>query len=128
MNLRNLFSGLFGRGEPPKSEPSSLRNKPGGTAMIRGLPGRYGSEVLNGRVVITARLGAEGLWEIEPSQTWVVTAPLKDDKGATGNPGDICRTVAIADGCLVPLRDPGEDATDQTLSWLPIPGKVKETA
>lgn len=25
------------------------------------------------------------------------------------------------DSCLRPLRDPGEDAQDETLTWLPVP-------
>lgn len=29
---------------------------------------------------------------------------------------------------LKPIRDPGEDARDETLEWLPVPSKEKETA
>jgi hypothetical protein len=29
----------------------------------------------------------------------------------------------VADSALRPIRDPGEDATDQTLEWLPVPTK-----
>lgn len=28
---------------------------------------------------------------------------------------------AFNDCCLRPIRDPGEDATDETLLWLPVP-------
>jgi hypothetical protein len=31
--------------------------------------------------------------------------------------------LAIADECLRPIRDPGEDARDETLNWLPVPQK-----
>lgn len=29
---------------------------------------------------------------------------------------------------LKPLRDPGDDAKDETLEWLPVPSKEKENA
>ena len=28
---------------------------------------------------------------------------------------------AVYDGVLRPIRDPGEDAQDETLSWVPVP-------
>ena len=28
---------------------------------------------------------------------------------------------AVQDSCLCPLRDPGDDAVDETLLWLPVP-------
>lgn len=34
----------------------------------------------------------------------------------------------IIDAFLRPIRDPGEDAKDQTLEWLPSPSKQKEIA
>lgn len=54
----------------------------------------------------------EPRWRVEPlSRTlpkWV--APECDDKH------------------LRPIRDPGEDAVDETLLWLPSPSRTKETA
>ncbi len=35
---------------------------------------------------------------------------------------------SIHDECLRPIRDPGDDATDETLQWLPTPSKETETA
>lgn len=32
------------------------------------------------------------------------------------------------DAYLRPLRDPGEDARDETLTWLPVPSTTKESA
>lgn len=32
------------------------------------------------------------------------------------------------DAWLRPIRDPGDDATDETLQWLPVPLREKETA
>jgi hypothetical protein len=34
----------------------------------------------------------------------------------------------FADRRLRPIRDPGEDATDETLLWLPVPTKQTESA
>lgn len=31
------------------------------------------------------------------------------------------------DSVLRPIRDPGEDATDETLTWLPVPSRERET-
>lgn len=36
--------------------------------------------------------------------------------------------LAINDSWLRPIRDPGEDARDETLLWLPVPSTVKEVA
>jgi len=35
---------------------------------------------------------------------------------------------AIYDGALRPIRDPGDDAQDETLLWLPTPSRERETA
>jgi len=32
-------------------------------------------------------------------------------------------TLFVPDSCLRPIRDPGDDATDETLEWLPVPTK-----
>lgn len=40
--------------------------------------------------------------------------------------GDGTRAEAVADDCLRPLKDPGEDARDETLSWLDIPTQQGE--
>ena len=37
--------------------------------------------------------------------------------------GSRSRYAAIQDSALRPIRDPGEDAQDETLSWLPVPEK-----
>jgi hypothetical protein len=33
----------------------------------------------------------------------------------------------VADDCLRPIRDPGDDAQDETLSWLPVPSREEVT-
>jgi hypothetical protein len=35
---------------------------------------------------------------------------------------------AIADCCLRPIRDPGDDARDESLSWLPVPSREEVSA
>lgn len=35
---------------------------------------------------------------------------------------------AAIDDHLRPIRDPGDDAQDETLQWLPVPSTVKEAA
>ena len=37
--------------------------------------------------------------------------------------GDRYIEMPMPDDCLRPLRDPGDDAADQTLEWLPSPTK-----
>lgn len=36
--------------------------------------------------------------------------------------------IVWADEVLRPIRDPGDDATDETLTWLPVPSRERETA
>ncbi len=50
---------------------------------------------------------------------WLIDPPLADPAD-----GKVLRHAA--DASLRPIRDPGEDATDETLLWVPSP--VKETA
>lgn len=45
----------------------------------------------------------------------------------TPNHYDSGQPVAFADDTLRPIRDPGEDARDETLSWLPVPSTEKVT-
>lgn len=44
-------------------------------------------------------------------------------------PDNTLRSISVADDeWLKPIRDPGEDATDETLTWLPVPSRERETA
>ncbi len=38
--------------------------------------------------------------------------------------GDWHREGWVRQSSLRPIRDPGDDATDETLTWLPVPGKA----
>jgi hypothetical protein len=64
------------------------------------------------------------IWEQNVSgPVWLVEAigsPLKWNSA-----GNVIRR-AINDVCLRPIRDPGEDAKDETLSWLDVPQKNKQ--
>lgn len=52
---------------------------------------------------------------------WVLEKPLRSWRGDVMEPLYTC-----ADCSLRPIRDPGDDARDETLNWLPVP--VKESA
>jgi hypothetical protein len=41
-----------------------------------------------------------------------------------GGGSRLARYAASPDINLTPIRDPGEGATDETLLWLPVPGKA----
>jgi hypothetical protein len=78
-----------------------------------------------GRVVTCVRLAAIGElemlgWRLDVGPVWVI------DRGVLTNHG---RLVPLAaDSYLCPLRDPGEDAKDETLQWKEVPTKQKEPA
>lgn len=38
------------------------------------------------------------------------------------------REVSVPDDALRPIRDPGDDAKDETLSWLPVPIREEVSA
>ena len=87
----------------------------------------------NGRIVLVLRLYVDGErlpghradYELGGEPAWVcesLGAPL----GTSADGLQMRR--AIADACLRPIRDPGDDAVDQTLTWLDVPTKQGETA
>ncbi len=57
----------------------------------------------------------------EVNNTWQV-----EWRGKTHSPCG--RILAIPDEHLRPIRDPGDDAQDETLQWLPVPSTEKEAA
>lgn len=59
--------------------------------------------------VLEEHPGFEGAWIVSP------TPPER-------------LTSAVWDASLRPLRDPGDDARDESLSWLPVPSREKEGA
>jgi hypothetical protein len=85
--------------------------KPGDLAIVSG---KETLPHLRGRIVTVARCGnLYGIphWQTEPK--------FIDRDGVE---------VWFADEDLRPIRDPGDDATDETLLWLPSPSREKEEA
>lgn len=68
---------------------------------------------LIGRIVRVVKLA----WDLPDH--WVVENPPHEWDG---------RPIAFYDPDLRPIRDPGDDARDETLEWLPVPSKQKEHA
>jgi hypothetical protein len=86
--------------------------KPGDLAMYVGKAAH-----MRGRVVKCVELlglkpatGSSELWAM-----WRVDPPQPDSPAHVKD--------WIADRALRPIRDPGEDAKDETLNWLPVPQK-----
>jgi hypothetical protein len=84
-----------------------------------------------GRIVRCIRLAerrelADYLWPDVP--VWVLDRELQM-ANVRGVLLPVWRPL-MRDSQLRPIRDPGEDAKDETLSWLPVPSieKTKETA
>lgn len=91
--------------------------KPGDLAFYRGIHHECWGRVV--KVVKATKpnprpgtLPVDGAW-------WEIDPPL-EIKGS--------RRFQCADSALNPIRDPGEDAQDETLSWLPVPSTEKEGA
>ena len=111
---------------------STLNCRPGDLAIV--LPPRTANHCnATGRLVTVVRR----------------TNPPIDREDGQGFQCDVCewvirfqRPIAISTGIghvestawcmhdhrLQPLRDPGEDARDESLSWLPVPSASKEVA
>lgn len=64
---------------------------------------RLGAVLSNGQ-----RFPPEPIWDIDQA------LPAEDGSIAA----------YAADSQLRPIRDPGDDAIDETLEWLPVPGKA----
>lgn len=83
--------------------------KPGDLAVIVGSTSRGG--VFNGSLLRCVSVAYDDYWAVEP-----LSRPLIEIFEREGKP-------FIWDKRLRPIRDPGEDAKDETLSWLPVPTK-----
>lgn len=122
MSLINRIRGFFAK--PVPYTPTTLRNKPGGMAIIKG---NTNIPQLNGRIVKTVRVESGDMWLVDPVQAVSnLPAGVVFSDGKTSRGGERGDVTAIADRCLQPLSDPGDDAVDETLLWLPSPHK--ETA
>lgn len=79
--------------------------------------------VLRASVGNSVAIGAE---YAEVGQTWCRDKDswlwvVESASGLRHANGDIDCTRPYPDFALRPIRDPGEDATDETLEWLPVP-------
>lgn len=81
--------------------------KPGDLAVIVNSTSLGGT--LNGCMVRCFSLAGDGYWNVEPLSERL--ARLFKRMGP----------LPVFDQKLRPLRDPGEDAKDETLSWKPVP-------
>jgi hypothetical protein len=78
-----------------------------------------------GKIVRCLRLVGNQLW-VDLYGRRVSCATWEVDRELVGWGGD--RFNLISDDQLRPLRDPGEDAKDETLQWKEVPTKQKEPA
>lgn len=92
--------------------------KPGDLALYKGM-----DKALAGKIVTCARLADPNMPMLRgklPGAWWWIDPPL--------NQNGILRPLC-ADSSLIPIRDPGDDAVDETLQWLPAPitdSQIKE--
>ena len=103
---------------------SKLNCRPGDLAVI--VRSEAGNE---GKVVHCLRLDAarssgptvtKSGKLLPPSPIWAIDRAINHVRGTIA---PYCH-----DSYLRPLRDPGEDAQDESLSWLPVPSASKEVA
>jgi hypothetical protein len=68
-------------------------------------------------------------WQDDPCPHWLVVSrgkPLLSrlyDDGAPIGEFEYAMDAYVPDADLRPIRDPGDDAQDETLDWLPVPSK-----
>lgn len=83
--------------------------------IARIVPRRPELEWTRGRIVTCTRLvelGEAVKWAVEPRLA------MPDGRGWI---------VALPDSWLRPLRDPGDDERDETLTWRPVPRETAKT-
>ncbi|MBC7602777.1 MAG: hypothetical protein H7255_08980 [Ramlibacter sp.] len=111
MNLSNLIPRFF-RKDKPSSGGGVLRNKPGGIASVVGLTSED-ERCINGCVVKTVSLDADGLWIIDPPLPWTTSGPTRDASGAIVGAWCPVLTIAMPDRNLEPWPDiPDADLID----------------
>lgn len=100
---------------------SALNCKPGDLAVVvRSMAGNEGVIVrclrlIRAEATYRANDGSE-----YNSAVWEIDRPLPDWVGGVD--------FTFPDVQLRPIRDPGDDARDETLEWLPVPSTTKEVA
>lgn len=98
-----------------------MRCRQGDIAYVVGA----GTPGLNGCMVVCVRLAdPESYWPTAPGPTWTIRSVAKGRPLPCMNPfGGVffSEERPLADSCLRPIRDPGDDAVDETLLRLPSP-------
>ena len=91
---------------------SALNCRPGDLAVVVSVPPYAMTRALGSVVrcleLVDGGLGGLPMWHVDPpaaNHYW-----------------------GIGDRWLRPIRDPGEDARDETLDWLPLPVTTKDAA
>jgi len=64
-------------------------------------------------------------WNFRDGPCWLIEYA---GTPAFDNFGQKYKRAPIPDAWLRPIRDPGEDAQDETLQWLPVPSRETEAA
>lgn len=99
--------------------------KPGDLAFV--IDDDYGCKSNIGRIVrvvraATGRTKKWGEWDIEPTTPdFLIYDPKL--KTVSRFADSAWAWIVFPDKDLRPIRDPGEDARDETLDWLPVPDK-----
>lgn len=99
---------------------SKLNCRPGDLAVI--VRSAAGNE---GKIVQCIELDRFMRWQSLGGKEWTAPGWRVDQvlRGTGGTPDNW-----IEDSLLRPIRDPGEDAQDETLLWIPVPSASKEVA
>lgn len=120
-------------GKTGEGGAGGLRCKPGDLAVFVGVnpaaphvTGMIVSVVSLAPVAVRFRLpSGQGHYPVGPGM-WVIEFANPTDLSALCGPAKAVYAVA-SDAALRPIRDPGDDATDETLTWLPAPAAQQAT-
>ena len=108
--------------------------KPGDLAVVVSLGGSFAH--LNDRIVEVLERAPNGPFVKLPNgacsrggeRCWIVYLPVKVAMPLGGETHEQTHYAVCRDENLRPFRDPGEDAQDESLQWLPVPSTEKEAA
>lgn len=104
--------------------------KPGDLARVVGLPKQL--QLGNNRIVQLKKLPPieiEGCacWVLEDALQVTLVGKIKTTRDTFKLEEPVCLD-ALPDIYLRPIHDPGDDAQDETLTWLPVPSREGQPA